>query len=355
MEQNKIWKIISLVGFLALASVSCWATTESLHLLLPSWPIALCWIVSILFFIVASLGTKMIVDSLNQNIYLEKRGLQFIGGLILFLVFWLVCIMPTNTHTFFYRSTITDIVTQDLATTKGYIQQLRDNIKTEESIKAKADQLESDINAQIIALENEIDNIANPGFGDKAKSHLDKIATTLQVSSIPVLSYKSASPQQIKLLKQQYRTLIYDLLNKRKAELRENYISPQEKLFKPEATKLITNLETIEGHIVNMDALGDIDNNLITQADLVLKKSYATIKNYSDFINFNSEEDKKMYMADNQITRTSEMLSVFDVWRDFIASEYKGRGFIFWVMIAILVDMAAFVFFDITFKKSEDY
>lgn len=192
MEQNNLWKFFSLFAFLAFAAVSCWATTESLHLLLPNWPLVLCWIVTIGFFIIASLGTKMIVDSLNQDIYLEKRGIHLIGGIILVLIFWLICSMPTNTHTFFYRTTITDIVTQDLTTTKSYLQQLRDNIKTEASIKQKTDQLESDVNSLVIALENEIDNIANPGFGDRAKSHLDKIATTLQVAHIPTLSYTSA-------------------------------------------------------------------------------------------------------------------------------------------------------------------
>ena len=355
MGQNGILKIISLCGFLAFAAVSWWATAESLHLLLPNFSLIWCWIVSIGFFVIASIGTKMIVDSLNQNIYLEKRGLHFVSGIILFLVFWLICIMPTNTHTFFYRSTITDIVTQDLATAKNYLQQLRDNIKTETAIKLKIDKLESDVNAQIIALENEIDNIANPGFGDRAKSHLDKIATTLQVSTIPVLSYKSSSPKQIKDLKQQYRTLIYELLDKRKEELMANYISPQEKLFKPEATQLIKNVETMESHITNMGALGEVNNNLITQTDIVLKKSYATIKNYADFINFNSEDDRERYMADNQITRVSGMLSVIDVWKDFIKGEYEGKGFIFWVVVAILVDIAAFIFFDITFKKRENY
>lgn len=354
MEQSKFMKIVSLLGFVAFAAVSCWATTESLHLLLSSWPIALCWVVSIGFFIVASLGTKMIVDSLNQNIYLEKRGLHLVGGLILFLFFWLVCIMPTNTHTFFYRSTITDVVTQDLATTKGYLQQLWDNVKTEEAINSRINKLESDVNAQLIALENEIDNIANPGFGDRAKAHLDRIATTLQVSTIPVLSYKGASPQQIKLLKQQYRTLVFELLDKRKEELKVNYTSPQEKLFKPEATQLITNIETMEGHVAEMGARGKVDNDIVTQSDMVLKKSYATIKNYSDFINFNSDEDRERYLAANQITKTSGMLSVIDVWKDFVAKKYEGRGFVFWVVVAILVDIAAFVFFDITFKKRED-
>ena len=108
MEQKNYLKILWVAAFAAFAAVSCWATAESLHLLLSTWPLAMCWVVTIGFFIIASIGTKMIVDSLNQNIYMEKRGMRLIGGLIIVLIFWLVCSMPTNTHTFFYRTLIND-------------------------------------------------------------------------------------------------------------------------------------------------------------------------------------------------------------------------------------------------------
>ena len=91
MEQNKFLKLFSVLAFLAFAAVSCWATAESLHLLLPSFPLVMCWIVTIGFFFIASWGTKMIVDSLNQQIYMEKRGLNLIGGIFIVLVFWLIC------------------------------------------------------------------------------------------------------------------------------------------------------------------------------------------------------------------------------------------------------------------------
>lgn len=108
MEQKNYLKLVWTVAFIAFAAVSCWATAESLHLLLSSWPLAMCWVVTVGFFIIASLGTKMIVDSLNQNIYLEKRGLRLIGGIVIVLIFWLICSMPTNTHTFLYRTVIND-------------------------------------------------------------------------------------------------------------------------------------------------------------------------------------------------------------------------------------------------------
>ena len=47
------------------------------------------------------------------------------------------------------------------------------------------------------------------------------------------------------------------------------------------------------------------------------------------------------------------MLSVIDVWKDYLMGKYEGRGFIFWIVISLLVDVAAFIFFDLAFKKND--
>lgn len=177
MNENKFLKVFSMLAFLAFAAVSCWATAESLHLLLASWPLALCWVVTIGFFFIASWGSKMIVDSLNQKIYLEKRGMHLLGGTFIILVFWLVCSMPTNTHTFFYRSVINDKVTNDIATTEGYLLQIRDNVTTETKIKLRLSELEKKVNLKLGELRAEIENDANPGNGPKAKAILRESPT----------------------------------------------------------------------------------------------------------------------------------------------------------------------------------
>jgi hypothetical protein len=129
MGKTNYLKFFSLLAFIAFAAISCWATAESLHLLLSSWPIAFCWVVSVGFFIIASLGTKMIVDSLNQNVYIEKRGMMLGGGILLVILFWLICVMPTNTHTFFFRNVIKDKVTLDITTTQKYLSDIKNNQK----------------------------------------------------------------------------------------------------------------------------------------------------------------------------------------------------------------------------------
>ena len=131
MGKTNYLKLGSALAFLALAAVSCWATQESLHLLLPSWPQALCWVVTVAFFFIASWGTKLIVDSFNANAYVEKRGLRLLAGIGIMLVFWLIFSMPTNTHTFFYRNAISGVASSDITATKGYLDQLKNNTVTE--------------------------------------------------------------------------------------------------------------------------------------------------------------------------------------------------------------------------------
>ena len=60
-----------------------------------------------------------------------------------------------------------------------------------------------------------------------------------------------------------------------------------------------------------------------------------------------------LYTADNPVTKVKRMISVFDVWEDFLNGQYAGHGFTFWIVISILVDVAAFIFFDVAFKKRE--
>ena len=95
------------------------------------------------------------------------------------------------------------------------------------------------------------------------------------------------------------------------------------------------------------------DDATINTANTILKGAYSTIKNHQDMVVFKSEADKEVYTAENQVTRITRLLSVIYTWIDYVNGKFDGRGFIFWIIISILVDVAAFIFFDIAFKKSE--
>jgi len=353
MEQKNYLKIVWILAFAAFAAVSCWATTESLHLLLSDWPIIMCWIVTIGFFIIASLGTKMIVDSLNQNISLENRKLFLIGGIILVLFFWLICSMPTNTHTFFYRTVINDKVTTDISTTRGYLGQIKNNTNNKTQASIKVSKLKSDVDVTLGELEAEIKNEANPGFGPKSKEILRKFANLLGVDKIDPLSYRGTSKQEREKLCDAYRTKIYILAESKAANILVNILQPNSDNLK-EAKQADENLELVKKYIDD----GTIDLNDAEQIKDVCDKlniGYNVVKKNKDFVNFSSQNDEEKYTADNPVTEAKRMISVIDVWGDYLTGAYAGYGFVFWIIISILVDVAAFIFFDLAFKKREDY
>lgn len=353
MGQNKFLKIFSLCAFIAFAAVSCWATADSLQLLQPDWPLILCWIVTVGFFVVASIGSKMIVDSLNQKIYMEKRGLNLIGGVFLMLVFWLVCSMPTNTHTFFYRSVINDKLNGDLTTTIGYLQQIKDNKVSEESIQQAQSKVRNEVEIRLGELKSEIMNDANPGFGPKAKEILKSFAELLSVSKIDALTYKGTSKQEREKLYEAYRQKIYILMDARLSEIRSSMIAPNSKTYTKEAAIRIENLNAIIRNLEQEDGLSLYNPKDMQEICKKLSEGYTTIRQYQNYVSFNSVEDKENYLSPTGITKVKRLMSVFDVWQDFLAGQYKGFGFLFWIIISILVDIAAFIFFDIAFKKSE--
>jgi len=349
MEQNSFFKISTILAFIAFAAVSCWATAESLHLLLSSWPLVLCWIVTIGFFVIASLGTLMIVESFNQNIYMEKRGLRLVGGILIVLIFWLLCIMPTNTHTFFFRNAINDKVNSDIATTQSYLKQIKDNDVTQTKINAKCLELRNSVESKLGELKAEIDNEANPGNGPQAKRILKDFANLLGVANIAPLSFIGSSIQEREKLNVAYRTKIYNLFENRNLIL-VSELTPSNNGYMKEADIKYKNLDLAKTYIDN----GKLNLNDADDIQIIcnkLNEGYSTIKNYSQFVDFKNSNDEATYTAPNPVTKVKRMTSVFDVWEDFLKGDYSGHGFFFWVLISILVDVAAFIFFDIAFKK----
>lgn len=352
MGENNYSKLLYIVGFIALAGISCWATSESFRLLLPTWPAAICWAITIAFFIVASLGTKWIVDSLNQNIYMERRGLALFGGIILLFVFWLVCSMPTNTHTFFYRSYIDNKVGTDISLTQGYLAQIKNDTKVDQLIQTKTTELENQVNIRLGELKAEIENSANPGFGEKSKEILSSFADILGVAKIDPLTFNgsSLSKQGRQTLYEAYRQKILTLMDTKKENIKLS-LMPGNKEYRKVADTDYKNLELTRKYI--LDGTLDVNdpNDIKTICDR-LNKGYNTINSYKQFVTFQNKADEERYTSSNPETRVRRMLNVYDVWQDFLNGEYPG-SFIFWILISILVDIAAFIFFDLAFKKTD--
>lgn len=351
MNENKYLKIFSIAAFAAFALVSCWATAESLHLLLDSWPLAMCWIVTIGFFFIASWTTKLMVDSLNKNIYMEKRGMKLLGGISLLLVFWLFCSMPTNTHTFFYRTVISDVTNNDIQRTTDYLAQIKENTNNNEQAQIKIKQLQNELEILLGELEAEIKNGANPGFGPKAEEIFRKFAKLLGVDRIEPLNVKANTPKERQNLCDAYRQKMYTLADSKARNIVQSILTPSQENLK-EATLSMKNLQLMKKSIDN----GDIDLNAAEDIKAVndqLNTAYNVVRKNEQFVNFKNETDKEEFTSPSPITKVKKLISVFDAWEAFLGGEFAGHGFGFWILISILVDVAAFIFFDIAFKKRD--
>lgn len=350
MNGNSYAKVLYLLCFVAFAAVSCWATSESFHLLLPSWPMFLCYVVTIGFFVIASFGTKMIVDSLDQDNFQEKRGLNLFGGIIILLVFWLICSFPTNTHTFFYRNIITSTVTGDISDTQALLAQIRDNVVTEQKIQDRCSKISNDVMIKFGELEAEIKNEANPGHGPKSKSILSELASLLGVAKIEPLSNKGGkSVQALNQLADAYRQKILILLDSRLKAVRAEMTPPNDnyrKIAKTHYDNLTMVTKYINDGTLNLNDAKDV-KEICAQLD----NGYNTISSYRQYVQFKNETQEQRYTANNPVNNVKGLLSVFDVWQDFFAGKYEGHGFLFWIIISLLVDVAAFIFFTKAFKK----
>ena len=352
MESKNYLKIVYLAAFVAFAGVSCWATAESLKLLLPSWPVIMCWVVTVGFFIIASFGTKLIADTFNQNIFMEHRGAKLVGGVFIVLVFWLACSMPTNTHTFFYRSFINEKVTSDISMTETYLSQIASGEVTSQLIADKKADLQNNVNVKLGELEAEIKNSLNPGYGPKSEEILKSFADLLGVPSITPLSHRgtSLSAQARQQLYDAYRLKIYALMDSKMRNI-EAILTPKNKNHIEKAKHNYKVLGQVRNAIDDKSLSLTDPDDMQTICDK-LNDGYNTINAYHDFVRFNNSEDEARYVTTRPETKVRRMLSVFDVWIDFVKGEYPW-SFIFWILISVLVDVAAFIFFDIAFKRRD--
>jgi hypothetical protein len=259
--------------------------------------------------------------------------------------------MPTNTHTFFYRNLINDRVSNEITTTQGYLAQIKDGTVTEDKINAKVTDFRNQVNVKLGQLEAEIRNEANPGNGPRAKAILNEFASLLDVPEIKPLSFKGTSQQEREILCREYRKMIYTLRDAKEKNI-INEMTPANDNYKKVAERDYKNLDIVKENISN----DNIDVNDAEDIKMVCDKinqGYSTIKMYSQFVNFKNNEDKVSYTASNPQTKVSRLLSVYDVWVDFLKGRQGGLSFVFWILISILVDLAAFIFFDMAFKKTE--
>lgn len=354
MSKINFFRIFALIAFVALAGFSCFWTAESLYIWQPSITIYGAWMIAVVFFIVASICFGKLLKSLDKNEDFYGKLFGRTGALLLsfvgLVVFWLVVSLPTNTHTLLYRASIKNTITADLNRTQGYLQGLKDNNTEIKKIEQKYKSKNEAVDAIIIRLVAEIKNPSAIGIGHRFETILVELDRTLSVDAnnpvkIQRVANVGTTPTQWLAAINYYQQQAYDQLKLYRATCDKEISEIKKTMGSKELDNLIKNNKIALSDINKMNG---VNNDVVQAAIGDLVNSYAYIKANAQYIDF-KEGDKERYTREGAMPEAKEMLSVPDVWKDFLTTDkYDGHGFIWWILIALLVDLAGFIFYNIS-------
>jgi hypothetical protein len=215
--------------------------------------------------------------------------------------------------------------------------------------KEKTD-FESKVNAIFINLENEIKDKNNEGYGPRAKQCLSDLKTALGLKDVKIQEPKWSSTPQGRL------NTIESLRNQKNACLNEKLNEYDNRISliniginKEEIGKKISILQNMQTYLQNN---GKIDEKFRDDAKNILRSSITTVNTYFDNLKNNwGYEEKSPYLSNEpEIVRIER---VIDVWSDYFHGKFAGRGFLYWIILGALVDIAGFIFFDVAFRYED--
>ncbi len=343
-RQNNLLRILKIAVYLALLIISTWATVESLHMLLPSIPIVVLWVLSAILYFVASLGTKMIFRSFNHNERIDGRFKMLIGGILLVLFFWVGLILPTNTHTFFYNSVIKNTSLQELTNTSKNLLSLSTTGHT--IIESEKQAFEGKVKTDIDSWASEILNAGDPGSGVRAETILQRIST--QIGDIQRLTLKSKRQADLIIFRDQ---MVSQMRSKLKIKSDEIYDA---RLKNYDATINQNELKSLQNRIADEIDFVKSTGKVRSKAKDVLLESDAIIDKYTEILQKTGFKNSSLIQG-TATPKIIELENVVQVWKNFFRGEYKQQGFVFWILLAFLIDVAGFIFYSIAFKKNENY
>jgi hypothetical protein len=344
MEQKKLYKIGALIGFILLMLYSNWATVESLHMKFPEFPKLVFWPLSIIFFVCASLGTAKIIESLDRDRRVTGRVGKLILGIVVTLFFWIIFIISTNTHTFFYERVIKNETIQELTNVKNIMEML--STQGVDVIQNDEIKLKKDFEDLLLNYKKEVTQLNDPSHGPKAELILIDIEKLL-----------SSHIQRLRAPKRKNTYSLGQYITDMESLMR-GLLAIKLKEFKDKTTNMAN-----QGHIININKCknslilelakmntrtkpNDTTKKVLTESlDLIKKYDPSKLKGYS--IN------KKSIQESDITPKIIDLEDVFAVWRNFFNGKYANKGFSFMILMSMLIDLAGFYLFSYAFKNED--
>ncbi len=360
MGRTNYFRIFAMLAFIVLAALSCKWTAESLYMWHPDLTIYGAWAIAVLSFVIASLCFSQLLKALdrNEDFYgkLFGRTGAFIIGLLGLVFFWMCVSLPTNTHTLLYGANIKTVMTQDLARTKGYLTNLKDNNLQIKLIENERDALNAQLRTKLRNMGDEMKkNRGLEGIGFRFNQILTEIEGILSsaIGRQVKINRVERPGRNMKEWTETYKTYqdaVWGNFEDYKSLCNDKIRRIKNTMGDVELRAKIENLKRAQDDINDMYS---VNAEIIKAASNDLSKSYAYIKKNAEYLKFKSEADRARYTAEFPHTDAEDLLNVEEVVRDYVKTDrYKGMSY--WILIAILVDIAGFVFFNIAFNKKNN-
>lgn len=351
-SEKRTFKIIAFVLFVMFAFVSCWSTTQSLFLTLENSqiPKLIFWLVVVGLFILTAFCTKLALDSLNTNDYIEHRRLKFCIGLAGFIVLWLLFSMPTNSHTFFYKQMAKRTAEFELKYLENELINVTDTIQFLSKHQTEWDKYESSVLMALDQLKQEIKDPNKKGFAEIAESKLAHIEDllNLKTGTIERRYPKNLSLAQLNLVCEYYDNVVKEHLNilenQHLVKVRQELVS-----FKDKKKSVGLILKDIKKCQIELNSEIDKEESL-AKSRKVIESSYAILETTFPLKENNDKKDNK-----EPVYKSDRLIKVTKVWEDYLAHKFRNTDYTlwYWILLSVIVDIAAFAFFDIATKKDD--
>lgn len=348
------------LAFVIFGAISCWATSESLFLSFlggAAIPKIVFWVVVVGFYVVTSLGTKWIIDSFNTQAYVSRRRLKLIGGLLIVIAFWVLVSLPTNAHTFLYKRSAKTVAQRELKWQETQLDVITDVDAYSAKLMADINQQETEINQLKTTLIGEIKHPDRLGFAEKAEMILQEIEGKmgLKIGSIPRTKMANTSEKEINRLTMHYSNAIdeqvavyVDKLTKNVLTLIANY----EKSVEDAKDALRYNRAAYKA----LNADDEVQEDVLREARKQINHGYNIIDGHKVE---GAESSREKYinvekgMPSNRLTNVVEV-----VYKDYLSGDLskkydmpETKGMIYFILLSLMIDIAAFLFFNIAFRK----
>jgi len=352
--------ILPLLMFVVFGTVSCFATSESLYLTFDgAFPRAI-WIVIVIgFYIITSLGTKWIIESFSSG-FQENRRLKLFGGLLIVLVFWLAVSFPTNAHTFLYKRAAKTVAQKEIAWQDKQLNSITDVNAwiSGLDVAIRMKNIKAEIESKKVALIEEIKHPDRKGFAEKSERILLEIEELFGIKngSIPRTAARNSTEKEMNRLCMHYSNAIENQLG--------IYISNMEKELYLKVAEREKNIEKakdtkkkLEAMIKALDDNRNVNEAMLKEARAQINNAYNILDNYT----ITGESSYRTKYVENEKGLPSHKLTNAGeiVYKDYLSGQLnkkydiqETKSMIYFILISLMIDIAAFLFFNIAFKSN---